>query len=74
VDGAGDFLCPCRGVAGERGLALNVLRWAEARADQAPGGAAALARLEGEYRQRFGAPPRPLSQGPPPLRRPASGG
>ena len=60
-------------MTGERGLALNVLRWAEARADQAPGGAAALARLEGEYRQLFGAP-RPLRQEFPPLPRRASGG
>jgi hypothetical protein len=74
MDGDGAFVCPFRRVTGERGLSLNVLRWAEARAGQAPGSAAALARLEGEYRQRFGAPPRPLSQELPPLRRPASGG
>jgi hypothetical protein len=74
MDGDGDLLCPYRGVTGERGLSLNVLVWAEAWASQGPGGPATLARLEGEYRQRFGAPPRPLSQELPPLRRPASGG
>jgi hypothetical protein len=45
-----------RRVCGERGLCLNVLRWVA----QGPAGsewAAALARLEEEYRERFGAPP-----------------
>ena len=73
MGGDGDFVCPYRGVTGERGLALNVLTWAEANADQAPGGTAALARLEEEYRQRFGTP-RPLRQEFPPLPRRAPGG
>ena len=73
MDGDGAFVCPFRRVTGERGLSLNVLRWAEAWAGQVPGSAAALARLEGEYRQLFGAP-RPLRQEFPPLPRRASGG
>jgi hypothetical protein len=59
-DGGDDFLYPYRSVTGERGLSLNVLIWATGRAGEVPGSAAALARLEGGYRQRFGAPPRPL--------------
>ena len=74
VDDGDAFLWPYRRATGERGLSRNVLLWAAARVGQGPGSAAALARLEGEYRQRYGAPPRPLRQEPPPLCRPASGG
>jgi hypothetical protein len=65
-DGDDPLICPYRRVTGERGLSLNVLIWETTAVRDDPRGDAALARLEGEYRQRFGAPPRPLHQDLPP--------
>jgi hypothetical protein len=58
MDDGDGLVCPYRAAAGEPGLSLNVLVWAASRVGEDRGAAAALARLKGEYRQRFGKLPR----------------
>jgi hypothetical protein len=50
---------------GEEALCRNVLSWAEAECRHRPGLAPALARLEEEYRRRFGRDPGPWPALPP---------
>ncbi len=59
MEGDDPLVCPYRRVESEPGLCLNVLLWAATSAGPSPERAAGLARLQAEYRRRFGEPPPP---------------